>query len=1247
MAEHFARPPTGEELVRALVAAGRLTPDQARRCVATHRERGAPIEQVLAELGLGAALPSRRPGGATPVVGGPTPRPLGGEMTPAPFGGLTPALAPAPARGSGRVRSGSPGATPPSDADVDRPDLPPDAPRRVGRYEVIAEIGRGGMGVVYRGLDPALGRSVAIKMILDPRGGTARERERFTREARAAARLRHPGVVVVHEVGEHVSPRASLPLPYLVMDWVEGETLETVHGRERLSPHRIAVILRELCLALEHAHGQGIVHRDIKPQNVLLDTDGRAKLVDFGLARDIDASSDLTQSGQLVGTPNWVAPEQVKGERSLVGPRSDVHAVGAILYWALVGHPPFDGDSLVEIVAKVIRLDPTPPRDLVPSVHPDLETLTLRCLEKDPARRLDAGELAEELRRFLDGEAIRARPPGALGRARRWARRHPARVAACAVVAAVAIGLPVSLLTSGALAVAAERRAAVERARDDAESAWVAFQRLAGADAPAGESLSMRRRRLDGVLAAALEAFGAAHRLVGTAPEDPAAHASLYKAAMELGLVAQETEQWSVAASAFGKAAELGVADAEASAALAQVEARRAALLDERRAAIGEALATARSGELDERAGAYDDALFTIVRYPEPLTVRLVAEALDEISEELAAVAGRSLLGVLEPDAHEVDAGEAPIEGLEAAVELWLTPGARLEDETSDVLDVARKRIVERERRRRSSRSDSRLPTGRALLATRQEREIGQGRLLLARLCCDALGRIGIRDDAVPALGRYLFAEESGVRASRAGIALCLLGGEEAARLVSRGRGRFNRSIAFTEQVERWAPRLGVVPTLEDETARGYRRRAYDRRALGDLDGALADLARAIELAPEDAKAWGAKGGVHEDRRELADARKAYDRAIELKPDEQSYYNNRALVLEQLGQLELAIADYTRAIEIDPNDAHAYTNRGVARVRSGDLDGAIADCGRALELAPDNFAAYLNRANAHADRGDLDRAIADLDRAIEIDPGLQMAWLNRAKTKRDAKDFAGALDDYGRAIELDPRDPSPRAERAGVRVQLGDLEGALGDLDRAIALDPSYSYAYSLRGTVRYRLGEVEAGLEDQGRALELNPDDRAAAWNRFIAREEQGDLAGAIDDLGTVIRVDPRDVRALLARARLSLRLKDHPSAIDDWGRALAIDPKQPATIWLARARALRAAKRFPEVVVDASGAIERDPALADAWLERGIALDMIGDKTASLADLEHFLEIAPDHPSAPTVRTNIERIRAQAGGS
>ncbi len=317
-----------------------------------------------------------------------------------------------------------------------------DPARRIGGHHVlIEEIGRGGMGVVWRGFDVDLRRPVAIKVLHDPAGADDEQVLRFHREAVSAARLRHPGIVTIHEVGVHEDR------PYLVMDLIDGASLEALLARGALAPKRTAEIVRAVALSLDHAHRAGLCHRDVKPENILVDGDGRPHLLDFGLARPFAAKRRITRPGQLVGTPAYMAPEQARGSTGTLGPATDIYALGAVLYRAIVGRPPFEAENVYELLQKVLFDAPESPRAIRPSLHPELARIALRCLDKDPARRYPtARELADELRRFVD-DASPVGGPLLLA----WAARRP-RVAGGAAGFALATAMAIGASVAAGLA---------------------------------------------------------------------------------------------------------------------------------------------------------------------------------------------------------------------------------------------------------------------------------------------------------------------------------------------------------------------------------------------------------------------------------------------------------------------------------------------------------------------------------------------------------------------------------------------------------------------------------------------------------------------------------------------------------------------------------------------------------------------------------------------------------------------------
>jgi serine/threonine protein kinase len=361
------------------------------------------------------------------------------------------------------------------------PETPPEPVRRVAGYEIIEEVGRGAMGVVFRARDPRLNRMVALKLLP---GGTKAARKdfiRFRTEAEAVARIRHPNIVSIHEINEADG------VAFLALEFVEGGTLADKIARQAQNARLAAKILVPVARGVQAAHDAGIVHRDLKPANILIGFDGVPKITDFGLAKRTDAEvSGPTGTGSMVGTLAYMAHEQMKDSRG-VGPAADVYSLGAILYEMLTGRPPFVAESEIHAVYLATTRDPLPVRKLRPDCPADLETVCLKCIDRDPARRYrTAAEFADDLERFLRGEPIRARPAGAVERSVKWAMRNPVPAAAIAATAlAVAVAFAAVLVRNDRLA--GDLTAAAKRSRE-LDTALEAERRARQTEAMAAEA---------------------------------------------------------------------------------------------------------------------------------------------------------------------------------------------------------------------------------------------------------------------------------------------------------------------------------------------------------------------------------------------------------------------------------------------------------------------------------------------------------------------------------------------------------------------------------------------------------------------------------------------------------------------------------------------------------------------------------------------------------------------------------------
>jgi hypothetical protein len=344
------------------------------------------------------------------------------------------------------------GAAPPADksrthtqtlaSDAASPEAADAPPPQIPGYEDLEELGRGGMGVVYKAYQRRLDRVVALKMILSHGHASPADLARFLAEGQAVAQMQHPHIVQIYEVGRHQD------LPFFSLEYVAGGTLRRELQGTPWQPRAAAQLVETLARATHHAHQRGIIHRDLKPGNVLLTAERQPKITDFGLAKRPAADQELTATGAILGTPRYMAPEQAEGKKEIT-PAADVYALGAILYELLTGRPPFQGPTPLDTILQAASQEPVPPRQLQPRLPADLETICLKCLQKEPGRRYATADgLADDLAHFLAGRPITARPVGRLERAWRWCRRNPGVASLTAATAVLLAALVVGALTS-------------------------------------------------------------------------------------------------------------------------------------------------------------------------------------------------------------------------------------------------------------------------------------------------------------------------------------------------------------------------------------------------------------------------------------------------------------------------------------------------------------------------------------------------------------------------------------------------------------------------------------------------------------------------------------------------------------------------------------------------------------------------------------------------------------------------------
>lgn len=834
-----------------------------------------------------------------------------------------------------------------------------------GKYRIVERLGTGGMGEVWKGWDPELRRWAAVKFLI---GGDAEEIARFRREAQLAARLTHPNIAAVYDVGEAGGR------PFLAMQLLDGFTLkERIGGDVR----EAVAWVREAALAVEFAHGQGVVHRDLKPDNLMV-SGGRVFVMDFGLARSVEGRLDVSMPGTVVGTPTYMSPEQARGEK--VGPRSDVWSLGATLYHLAAGRRPFEGRGVLDVLRSVREDDPPPPRR-AGAVDADLEAVILRCLEKDPNLRYEsASALAEDLTRWLDGDPVRGSRPSPVRRAGRWLRRH--RVPALALVA--------GLSAAGAFAAAivppwfqARRTADLESARRREIELYLPIEkdldvlrmkfyqpRFELTDREFAEYRALEGRLRGQMTRSGETAMG--WYLIGRCREVPG-DAVGAEEAYARSLSCTPGFRRSLIRRGRLVLEELLIQNLLMYTAVPD----RSELKRRARRAVGWIQEAIRSGGADIETDYATRLLDLLEERPFECGAELERWRREPLVEEFLLLEGISCLY-----REDVSGFHGRIDQCIARVPSWHLP------------------YYWRAVQRRTSELDE------ALADTRRARRI-HPRYLPAVLL-ESIFLLARRDlaGAEPGVRQYV-RERPGDSLGWMHLAV------------------FETKAGRLEPAERAADRAVDLSEGSPDTLSS---RAEIRIQRKDHAGAWDDVRAALAHAPGHPYALMFKSILLERDRLFDDARQALAQALKTDPDFPDAHFRMGRLLALSGDWDEAIRHYTRCLELAPHYVEARANRGSARRNRGDLAGALEDFDAALRLDPDHLPIRLNRASLKRDLGDLEGAGRDLDAVLSHPSPPPEAFVNRGYLRLKLGNRPGALEDFRRALEIAPPDWPGRAD---------------------------------------------------------------------------------------------------------------------------------------------------------------------------------------------------------------------------
>ncbi|MGE0711963.1 MAG: protein kinase [Planctomycetota bacterium] len=1076
--------------------------------------------------------------------------------------------------------------------------------QQIGGYRLERELARGGMGAVYLARDVVAGRPVAVKLHLAAERLGDAQRARFEREAQALAKLSHPGIVAIHAYGEEAG------CPYLVMDLVEGRSLSDVLRDEGpLLPGRAARMMRDVALAIQHAHDHGVLHRDLKPSNLVLDASDRPRVTDFGLASTADAQR-LTRTGQFLGTFGFAPPEQVHYQHERLDARADVFALGATLYALLTGESPGETiDGPLAALHLVLEGRVRPASALRPEVDRRLDAICQRCIEGRPEDRYpSAAALAEDLERWLAGGAVQGSRPD-LVRALRRRRRG-------IVLALLCLPALVVLIWALHAWATATPPPAPERAGGPAPSA---------SQPPAAAPSEDVERALDYP--------GSAAEALALLP-DPVPEAALLEPLTALARALEATELDLLAADDAGREALAPAARGVVARALQTPDA------DARRLATARAAAQRRLRDEGGLAG-----VASAPAAPGPGAAPAGSGA--EGSAKPAAFA--AWLAAAQRDPARV----APLARRRAERVLgWLGEPAPDEHAPAPALSKPwrpRDPAPFRAALLRLARAES-----APLAATRWARALArlEGQGALAELCrgvalhgrafargvAQLLSSTPIADspgDVPLELGRarllHLRGEDD--RAQAACSRAAQAAGEDA---LARREVRVLRARLLIE-AERHAVLAGEQAPDDDAELLALHANAV--AGVGRREEADRVARRALDLDPREPAAWLERGEVLVALGKLPEAKRALERAAELDPLDPVavYHLGRAHTDGRERRQALALFD--RVVALAPRWVKGYRNRGKLRAALGDLEGALADCDRAVELAPLEPSAWYQRARVRLRRRELEASLSDTRRALELDRDFSQAWSHLGRLHLERGELDEAVRASREALARSDRDTVAMRTIGLVLEQRGQADEALEMWNRQLLIDSKDITGLWRRAQNLLARGRLADGLADLERAAGLEPENSPLHTDLARALRRKGDLSRCVEVLKRVL--DREDfVPALIERAAAYVDLRAPDAASADLERALLAAPDDPDALLARGALHLRAG-RAQAALDDAERARRQHADRPGSLALIGLAREALGERDAARAALEAYLRQAPQGTQAEAVRQALDRLR------
>jgi tetratricopeptide (TPR) repeat protein/tRNA A-37 threonylcarbamoyl transferase component Bud32 len=1053
-------------------------------------------------------------------------------------------------------------------------------PCSFGDYDLLEEIARGGMGVVYRARQKSVNRLVAVKRIRAGTLASAEEVQRFRNEAAAVAHMDHPHIVPLYEVGAHDGQ------PYFSMKLIEGRSLAEQLDRYKADFKAAARLLARIARAVHYAHQRGVLHRDLKPSNVLLDANDLPYVTDFGLAKRVEANSDLTQSGMLVGTPSYMAPEQANGQRQGLTTAADVYGLGAVLYALICGRPPFLGETVLETLEQVKGQEPVRPSARNPRVDRELDAVCLKCLEKDANRRYASAEaLAEDLDRWLRGEAIAARPAGAAKLLWRWGRRHR-----------IAIGVAVCLM----LTLTALAGSAGWVLRDRAVRGWETEQ---AANAALEEADTWQQaRRLPEALAAARRAAWLIDSGVASETVAERVHArrddlelveKLENVRLEMTAVDEGHFDYARSNRLYGEAFRGAGLDVEAlppdqvgeSIRKTTVAVELAAALDHwafthgpdnpKAASWKHLLRVARAADPDPDRSRLRDALMQADK----------KTLMDLATADTALRFLPSTLCMLTTALRQAGADQN-------AVTLLREAQRRHPDDFWINTDLAMAFLPSQPHHLEES-----LRFFTVALALRPQSPGAHYNVGFA---------LGVRGDLDEAIAQF---QEAIRLKDDYAQAHYNLGSTQAKK------GQLDAAIAeFREAIR-----------FKKDLASAHQNLGFALAKKGKLDEAIFEYREAIRLKTDNALAHNNLGNALNDKGLLVDAIAEYREAVRLKKDYPEAHGNLGSALIRNGHQDEGIAEYREAVRLKPELAGTHNNLGAALRDNGQHSEAIAEFREAIGLNKDFVEAHFNLANALREKGLLAAAMAEYLEAIRLKEDFPEAHSNLGAALAATGRFEQAIAEFRAAIRLKKDYPEAHCNLGSALAAKGQPDEAIAEFREAMRLKEGYADAHCGLGNALMAKGQVDKGIIEYRGAIELKKEYAEAHNNLGSALLVKGQMEEALAEFREAIRFK-KDYAVAHYNLGLALQRKGQlDQAIAEYREVLRLK-KDYANAHYNLGNALRLKGRLDEAIGMYREAILLKKDHAEAHNNLGLTLHQQGELDGAIAEFREAIRLKPD---------------------